>query len=471
MRAVDLSTILIERTRAELSAEFKPGQPLRVSVAPGVVDVMGGTAAFGGAMSLGATLEHAAAIATQPRGDGQVQVMSFNQLDQHKAFTLRIPTKAIAEADTHALGRDLHPPDRHWASGVIGALHLLHRDGWVDLQHIAGGGLNVAMLHTLPGDAPAAMEMASVINLIEHFAVRDRLDPLRVATICAQITREIVGRTVDVLDYLTSCVGESHQLTAVAARSDVSRPPVPIPPGVRVYVIHTGLMLNDRAARLTRLHAAAVIAHRHVLKKMREIGTAMNVTLVADPMGGLLGNLDPDNYKSMFRPSLPEQCAGREYLERFGADAHAPSIEPHDTYLVQHAADHVVLEARRVIRFSDSLRTASDLSAGPQRTLQLNRAGHLMYASHQSSTMDAMLGSAECDAVVAVVRRRESSGLYGARLTDSEVQSVVILGDDTDAAQAAVAQIAAVHGAATSSTPTVLAGGGRGAWHAGSAII
>jgi L-arabinokinase len=47
----------------------------------------------------------------------------------------------------------------------------------------------------------------------------------------------------------------------------------------------------------------------------------------------------------------------------------------------------------------------------------MDKAGHLMYASHLSSMNDAQLGSDECDLLVNLVRGREKAGLYGARMT------------------------------------------------------
>jgi galactokinase len=115
--------------------------------------------------------------------------------------------------------------------------------------------------------------------------------------------------------------------------------------------------------------------------------------LAADPLAGELARLDPDDYKRFFRSYLPEPD-------------------------VLGAADHHVLEARRVkqfVQFMDEARQRDP--ADIQRHILMDKAGHLMYASHLSMMNDAQLGDDRCDWIVQQVRASEKSGLYGARMT------------------------------------------------------
>src|SRR5207302_7065589 len=144
-------------------------------------------------------------------------------------------------------------------------------------------------------------------------------------------------------------------------------------------------------------------------------------TLVADPMRGYLANLDADDYKRFFRPSVPETMKGADFLAAHGGTVDlATTVDPAETYFVQHATDHHVLEAGRVRRFVQSLEEATAAGrAGDARArgTALDRAGHLMYASHLSYTNDALLGAPECDLLVRLLRDRERLGLYGAKIT------------------------------------------------------
>ena len=171
--------------------------------------------------------------------------------------------------------------------------------------------------------------------------------------------------------------------------------------------------------RMAGTRCAAFMGHRIMLEKMREIGSSVGRTLVADPMRGYLANLDPDDYKRIFRPTLPQTMRGEAFLEKYEKtiDA-ATSVNPRIDYEIQHATDHHVLEARRVRNFARYIEEALAAPGPREKGGMLDRAGHLMYASHQSYTMDAMLGAPECDLLVQLARQRVSApGLYGARIT------------------------------------------------------
>jgi L-arabinokinase len=189
-------------------------------------------------------------------------------------------------------------------------------------------------------------------------------------------------------------------------------------------------------------------------------------------MQGYLANLDPDDYKQFFRPQVPESMAGREFLERYGPTADPiTGVEPEVSYAVRHATDHHVLEARRVRRFVEFLEKAGGLE-GRARGLALDSAGHLMYASHQSYTMDAMLGAEECDLLVAMLRRREPAGLYGARITaGGSGGTVAVLADASDRADRAIADAIVEYNARTGLRAELFSGTSPGAWHVGTAVV
>jgi L-arabinokinase len=207
---------------------------------------------------------------------------------------------------------------------------------------------------------------------------------------------------------------------------------------------------------------------------MRQIGAAAGRELSGDPTGGYLANLDPDDYKKIFRPALPETIKGGEFLLRYGPtiDA-ATTVEPDHLYPVVHATDHHVLEARRVRNFVSYLEEASNLPPGSRdRKAALDRAGHLMYASHLSYTMDAMLGADECDLLVQLVRDRERQGLYGAKITGGgSGGTVAVLADEGERANAAVVEIMAEYEKQTGRKPEAFRGTSPGAWHVGTEVV
>src|SRR5882724_12269229 len=75
---IDPVPTLLARVRAELRNDFAAGKPIRVSRAPGRLDVMGGIADYTGSMVCQMPLDRAVAVALQERDDRDVQVFSFN---------------------------------------------------------------------------------------------------------------------------------------------------------------------------------------------------------------------------------------------------------------------------------------------------------------------------------------------------------------------------------------------------------
>ena len=80
-----------------------------------------------------------AAVALQLRDDDQLQIFSFDRFDDHKAFTLRMPLRALAEHDTATLAREFADPARQWAGHLAGCLHVLHAERLIDLTTSPNG--------------------------------------------------------------------------------------------------------------------------------------------------------------------------------------------------------------------------------------------------------------------------------------------------------------------------------------------
>ena len=82
---------------------------------------MGGIADYTGAMVCELPLDRSGRGHLPARGDRQVQVFSFNLLDEHRPFTLRIPLEALASDPADALARRVRRP-RPNLGGVSGGL-------------------------------------------------------------------------------------------------------------------------------------------------------------------------------------------------------------------------------------------------------------------------------------------------------------------------------------------------------------
>jgi L-arabinokinase len=480
---LDPVPMLLARTRAELAAAFDPARPMRISRAPGRLDVMGGIADYTGSLVLGMPLDRAAAVVLQERADRALQIFSFNLLDEHKPFTFHIPLDALANSSADALRREFAQPGRHWASHLAGGLFVLHEQGYVDLRDPKIPGFNLAVLSTVPSGAgvgsSAALQIATLLNFADHLKLRDPARPKHIADglTLAALAKHVQNRFADapdgIMDRATSCLGQADRLLRMVCQPHELQPPLELPAGVRVIGINSNVKhrISDDAYGRTR--CAAFMGHKIILETMRELGASAGHEMTGDPMRGYLANLDRDDYKTLFRPRLPEVIRGQDFLDRYGPiDDAASVIEPATNYAVQHATDHQVLEARRVERFAEFFAQAAAAPDRAQRAGPLRRAARLMYASHLSYTMDAMLGAPECDLLTDLVRQRESAGLHGARITARGCGgTVAVLASATPKADDAIEQVLAEYHCQTAIPAEVLRGSGPGAWHVGTHVV
>ena len=442
---------------------------------------MGGIADYTGSLVCEATLDRAAAVALTERDDRYVQVFSFNLFDDHLPFTFRIPLDALsghspAELDT--LRNEFNEPGRRWAGYVVGCLFALHEQG-LNLRNPKMRGVNLAIYSTVPLGAgvssSAAIEVATMMNLVDHFGVRDRVDPMRLAAMCQSVENRIVGAPCGIMDQVTSCLGEAGSLLRMVCQPHELQLPAHLPPGIRVIGINSNVKHNVGGGMYGRTRCAAFMAHRIILERMRTLGEHFGRTLERDPMNGYLANLDPDDYKNLFRPHLPEHVRGDAFLKQYGATIdRATAVEPEESYHVRQSADHHVLEARRVRRFVDELELATrERAENPaRRSAALDRAGHLMYASHLSYTNDALLGADECDLLVKLAREREFAGLYGAKITGGgSGGTVAILCNEGPEVDATIEQIMSEYETKTGLKPEAFLHSSPGAWAVGTAVV
>lgn len=471
---------LLRRAKQELSADFDFARPVRVSRAPGRLDVMGGIADYTGSLVCEMPLDRAAAVTSQPRDDGVVQVFSFNLHDENQPFTVRMPVAALAKASVGELRAELNDPGRRWAGYVLGCFIIARDAGLTDIAKDFGG-LSIALLSTVSLGAgissSAAIEVATMMNLLpgtgsksaEH-SDHEAAAAMRVAAMCQRVENHVVGAPCGIMDQVTSCYGRQDALLKLLCQPHDVQGFAHLPGGVRVVGINSNVKHSVGGGMYGKTRCAAFMAHAMILQKMRDFGLAAGKTLLSDPMKGYLANLQTDDYKSLFRQYLPESMRGADFITRFGKTIDtATAVDPDTDYHVQPAADHHVLEPMRVRHFVEFVERAGELPPGAEeQQALLHKAGHLMYASHKSYTDKALLGADECDLLVDLVRQNERSGLYGAKITGGgSGGTVAVLCQSTPAADVAITKIMADYRTRTGNQPELFNGSSPGAWWVG----
>ena len=239
-------------------------------------------------------------------------------------------------------------PRRGWGRYVTAVVRAL-RDASVALEGLDG----VVHSEIPPGaglSSSAALEVAVALALSAQ-----PMEPVRVAEICRRAEQAYVGVEVGIMDQLTSAAGRAGRALLIDCR-DNSIEPVPVPDGVAIVVIDSGVRRN-----------LAGSAYNERRTQCRFAAAALGVA-------------------SLRSATLTD-------IGRAGLDG-----------VSLRRARHVVTENQRVVSAAEALRR-SDVSA----------LGALMYASHESLGRDYEVSTPELDALVASARATE--GVFGARLT------------------------------------------------------
>ncbi|MCC6240534.1 MAG: hypothetical protein IT448_09580 [Phycisphaerales bacterium] len=491
---------LLQRLSTELPDAFVADKALRISRAPGRLDVMGGITEYSGGQICQMGLGQFAAVAVQERDDRQIQAFSFNRYDENQPFTFGISIDDLIRASDHQLRSEFSQPGRRWAAYMVGCLFVLHEQGYVDLKSPTRRGFNLAVASDIPMGAglgsSAALEVASMIAVVDQLGIarsdqdsdgqglqlpananaddKTTLSPVALAGLCQQVENRLVGVPCGLADQLTSCYARGGELFRMVCQPHKILSPLHLPSAIRIVGINSGVTHAIGEEKYICARTSAFMGYRIILEKMKEMGRKVGRELVADPMRGYLANLNLEDYKRFFRQFLPVAMKGREFLQSYAQfDDMLTSIAPDHDYHIQGVTDHHVYEARRIANFIDFLQQA--IAAPPhteQRSRLLDKAGHLMYASNEACNTDAHLGSSECELLVELVRKHEKAGLYGGRISASGIGgTVVVLANISSAADEGLEQIMREYHAQTGRTAQLISGSGTGAWHCGTAEL
>lgn len=391
---------LIRRVREELGALFDPATPVAIGFAPQSLDVIGGLLAGHGGVRCLMPLSRCAFALAQRRSDRQVLIFDFDEYDLHRPFTLQMPIDALRSADVSELKKNLGEPGRAFAEQAVAAARTLLK------RETPTTGFNLVLARQPEVERDVGVALAATAALSSALELPDTGLDVAVAHMASlwqwpgAVGVDAAARLADRITRFTSDDPASGE--AVHKPDDVEMVAVP---------------LQSPASHdsLPHLAVAARMAHHLVLEKMRAFGQQAGRELITDPMAGHIGNLTMSDYKRFFRGTLPETIRGAEFLVRCGIEL--PGVEGDRSYGPQFVADHLVIEANRAREWAGHLREARDCSDPAARKLSIDKAGHLMYASHKSARENCGVGSDEADRWVDAVRANEWAGLFGARLS------------------------------------------------------
>ena len=400
------------------------------AIAPLGLDVMGGLAEYAGALLLSAPLGDHVCAAASRREDGLLSVAAPSRV------SLR-PFEA-AMTDIVRDGTAVHAAQ---------AAHFFRDERCIVARCVVGAlveGVRAGLLPGFPGGLAVSVATApreQVEQCIAHAlcaatltaaggALECAIDPVEAAAVAQRVANDWLGLAPGMADAMFSLVSEPGVINQL--QTDGYRPggSVPIPSGVELVGIHSGVDRPDGKAKYDYVRTAAFMG-RALIERIIQHEAHPH-----DPWDGFLSRVSVNDYVEKFRDRLPTKLTGAEFLERFGETGdELTRIDPAVVYKIRSRTEHHIYEHARARDFVECM-----WRAGRSRDEKaLRDAGELMCASHWSYGQRCGLASVETDLLVNLIRQHgEPLGVYGARTTGRGCGGIVAVlmktGDRTFAA-------------------------------------
>jgi L-arabinokinase len=442
---------------------FDPQRPILIARAPGRLDLMGGIADYSGALVLELPLACATFAAIQLVDEPGVIVRSLAPEQPTATLECRMPLSALApgglaldEASAHTLLNA--DPAQRWAAYVLGPILVLARTRGLSLTQ----GLRLLVASDVPPGKGVSSSAALEVAVLRAFAAAldVSLDGRELALLCQRAENRVVGAPCGVMDQMTVACGEAGRLLALRCQPAELEEPVPLPAGLEVWGVDSGLRHAVGGSDYGSVRTAAFMGYRMLAEQVGLVAhpSGDGRVRIDDPLwGGYLANLRPSSWAQQFRTHIPEQLDGAAFLRRYnGITDEVTAVDPARIYAVRACTAHPIEEQQRVRLFRALLLGGATVEE--ERLL----LGELMAQSHASYSACG-LGSQGTDRLVALVQAAgPAAGLYGAKITGGGSGGTVAVLARAGSV-AALQQIAAQYAAESGHPPRLLGGSSPGA--------
>lgn len=450
-----------------ISADSEDGSDqIFITRAPGRLDLMGGIADYSGSLVLQLPIAEAVYVALQRLHSDEIRIESYLEASPLPPRRFRCSLREFTDGDTttdynSAQRIFVENPEHHWAAYIAGAFPVLMRQYRARFSE----GARIVVYSQVPEgkgvSSSAALEVASMQAICAAYGID--LAPGELAFMCQRVENLIAGAPCGVMDQMTSACGEKNRLLALLCQPGKIKGTIPLPDELAVWGIDSGIRHAVTGADYGTVRTAAFMGYRIIahLTRMpvRRSEVPGVIEIEDDRFRGYLANLSPEEFDAEFKPRLPRQIPGSEFIGQYGGITDTVTrVEPERTYPVLAATSHPIYEHARVNRFAEILEHW-DTSRLTSDAVML---GQMMYESHASYS-ECGLGSSGTDQLVRLVREvGPAAGLYGAKITGGGCGgTVAVLG--LRGADAIVRDIANEYSQLAGYTARVLTGSSPGA--------
>lgn len=406
---------LINEPPAKMRDLFDKNGDIIVTRAPGRLDVMGGIADYSGSLVLQMPIAEATLAAIQKSDDGKIKIVSLHVgSKKSSAFEIKLTElEAKGKPREYADVRDFFARNRHlhWASYAAGVFFVLTRELGIRFNK----GARIFVSSRVPVgkgvSSSAALEVAVMQAVCAAYDID--LDPRSLAILCQKVENLIVGAACGVMDQITAHCGVENSLVSLLCQPAEIGDAVEIPEGLEVWGIDSGVRHAVAGSDYASVRVGAFMGYRVIASlaglNSEQIGDGL-VKIEDLCWHGYLANVSTAEYEREFRPQMPVEIGGGEFLEEYGGSTDTvTTIDANRTYAVKAPAEHAIYESSRVQAFAKLLKNASS-DADP------DSLGELMFQSHKSYAACGLTES-KTDRIVELVRENRDKGVFGARIT------------------------------------------------------
>jgi L-arabinokinase len=415
---------------------FASQRPIMIARAPGQLDLIGGSADYGGSQVLSLPLANAVFVAIQPDPEPIIRIRE-QRLNTHSTTEeLTVPLDILApdaspieyEQFRTAMASSCAPDHSPapWVWSAAGAWLALMREEFIQFR----GGARVLIRSDLPLDfgigAGAALLVATMQALTAAYGIS--LPPREMALHCQVVTQRMLGIPCEATRYLTAMCGIADHLLQLRAHPCTVLDNLPLPHNLALWGIAPSPSDGTDPSLHADLRIGAAMGYR--------IMAAAGEEAAQSPDGrwrGYLANINPSEFEFFYRGVLPEQIDGAVFLDQYGDIPDVlGTIDPARRYAVASPTMYAIYENFRARSAAMLLRAANGMSNDSELAFML---GELLYQSHASYRACAQV-TPGVDRLVAMVQAAgPRQGLYGTRSAGSGNSGVVAVLGRADAAE------------------------------------
>ncbi len=380
-----------------------------VGEAPGRLDFLGGVADYSGALVLQTPTRATTRVGVRRIPDDAFRCSSGDRprFEMKMGHIREILNKAPEWGDARTSLDELRVPG--WVRYPLGCFLVFCRSQhwWPD------AGLEIEVQSTVPQSqgvsSSAALEIATLRAFTRFSGIE--VPELRLAHLGQEAENQIAGAPCGLMDQLASAMGVRGKLLPILCRPDFLGELVPIPSGIRVFGLGSGVRHAVSDSPYASARTATFMGKRILERKLGDVR-------------GYLTEFPGDVIRDVVGDFLPVGLLGADFLREYeGVDDALSILDRTRVYPVRSATSFAIEEHARCVRGVELLKAAS----GVERANALRELGEAMDKSHLGYS-GMGLGSDATDRISAQLRRiGASGGVYGARISGGGSGGTVVV--------------------------------------------